>query len=355
MNLGTSYNKLFIDGVLMYPHVGYWHGAKGLNPEDLGLTNGDVADAYILGRKMLVPDEVIKKFRQLEGIARNLVDNNSFPFPIGNSKFVPRTKFNEVITGLQDTQTKFHALADEFITKFDEYRQQMLPIYQQAAEDAFERRNPEVQEFGIDADPEALRIKREQDKAAFVEQFLARIQTHYPVASSLRKRFYLEWDIYEISAPQMHLTTAEGVLQTDEAQQAAKAEAHRLMAEKINGFVSEVVTSLRQEATEVCNRVANAIRSGKVMRKTSFDSLRNFIDRFKDMNFVGDQSVFDQLDAVKREFLDAHTTETLTGNQDIQTALADRLQQVVAEAEKISEQDIDGITGQYVRVVNWQE
>ena len=353
--MNNSYNKLFIDGVLMYPHVGFWSGAKGLNPEDLGLTAGDVADAYKLGRKMLVPEDVIKKFRHLEGQARNMVDKNSFSFPIGNSKFVPRSCFNTVVTRLKEIQAQYMSLADDLVAKFDEYREQMLPIYRQAAEDAFERRNPEVQEFGIDADPEALRIKREQDKVAFVDQFLARIQTHYPAASSLRNKFYLSWDIYEIAAPQMKLTTAEDVMQTEEAQREAAVEAHRLMQEKISGFVSEVVTSLRQETAEVCGRIANAIKGGKVIRSTTIDSLRNFIDRFKDMNFVGDQSISEQLDAVKREFLDAHPTEFLTGSLDLQTELATRLQQVVAEAEKITEQDIDGVTGQYVRVVNWQE
>lgn len=347
--------KLFTDGVCVCPHVGAWSGSEGLSAEDLGLDQADVAEAYKLGSKYLIPEEVMAKFKQVEGKIRNFVDRNSFEFSIGRGRFVPYTKFNEVYDKLMELKAEYGALADSLISNYENYKQQMRPIYQQAALEAFDRKHPEVQEFGIDADPEALRIKREQDKAAFIESFLNRISLSYPMVSSLRRRFYVDIDIYQTAAPEFQQVTAEAVLNTEEARKRAAELAKAQTEEGVSNFVSEVVKTLRAETIEACNRVTSAVKAGKVVRAKTFESLRDFIDRFKSMNFVGDTVISEQLDAVKREFLDVHSNDTLKTNADLQAALTARLQQVTAEATKVSEQDIDGVTSQYVRVVNWQE
>ena len=231
----------------------------------------------------------------------------------------------------------------------------MIPKFREAGEKAFEIMNPATLEFGAVDDPEEVRVKREEAKSEYVGKFIERILASYPPATSLRRRFYLDWDQYQTSAPEMLLTTADDVLQTTEAQQAAAAEAHRQMAEKINGFVSSVVTSLRTETSVLCTKVATAIKNGKLIRTTTINSLKNQIERFKDMNFVGDQTVQAQLDAVQKDLLDQFPTEQFTSDAELRTQLAARLTEIATEAGKVTDQDVGQVTGQYRRMVNWED
>ncbi len=350
MNTNDRFQQVFQDGLLMQVNVSFWSGAKILRPEDLGLKEDDVAEAYKLGRKMLIPHEVVHGFRHLEGQARNLVAKNSFPFPMGNARFVPRKVFTDVNLQLRAIKSAYMELAEDLIARYEEYRAQMRPVYQQAAETAFEKANPATMEFGADVNIDEKMAKREQDKAVFVEEFLNRIDSYYPTANSLRGRFSLDWSIYEIAAPSMNLTDGESIEQREEANR----EIRRQMNEKIGGFVEDVVKVLRQETVDVCSRIATSIKEGKVIRSTTIDSLRNFIDRFKNMNFVGDKTIEAQLEAVRSEFL-GHDPKTIAEDLDLQTELGAKLTQIAEQAGKIANQDINGVTSQYVRAVNWVE
>lgn len=343
----NNFSGVFHDGLLMQVNVSFWSGAKILRPEDLGLKDKDVADAYKLGRKMLIPDDVIHNFRHIEGQARNLVAKNSFPFPMGNARFVPRKCFKDVNSELATLKASYMALAEDLISKYEEYRQQMRPVYEQAANTAFEQSHPGVVEFGVE-NLGAIMAKREEDRKAFMDAFLARIDSYYPAASTLRERFSLDWSIYEIAVPNMDMTNGNDVIQREEATQ----EIRKQMNEKIGGFVTDVVKVLRQETVEVCGRIAKSIQEGKVIRSTTIDSLKTFIDRFKNMNFVGDQTIADQLDAVQKEFLTVHPS-TYAEDVDLRAELGKRLEAVVKVADQITEQDIGSVTGQYTRAINW--
>jgi hypothetical protein len=352
--ISRDYQKVFKDGLCVCVHVGGWDGAMLLSPEDLGLKSENVVNAIELGKKMLVPKEEIHEFRYIEGQARNIVDKNSFVFPIGNSKFVPRRKFKEVVTRLTELQSQYNVLAENLVATYPELQAQMLPVYKEAAEKAFETLNPAVLEFGGVEDPEQLRIKREEEKSEYVGKFLERIISSYPAVETLRRRFYLTWDVYQTAAPEMLLTTVDDVLQTTEAQRDAAEEAHRQMSAKIESFVSDVVTSLRGETSKLCSKIATAVKSGKVIRSSTIDSLKNHIERFKDMNFVGDQTVQAQLEAVQKELLDLNPTENFQTDSNLREELATRLSSIAESASKVTEQDVGSVTSQYRRMVNWQ-
>jgi hypothetical protein len=360
----SNFAGIFHDGLLMQVNVGFWSGARILRPEDLGLKEEDVAEAYKLGRKMLIPQEIIHNFRHIEGQARNLVAKNSFPFPMGNARFVPRKCFKGVSDQLSDLKSQYMFLAEDLITKYDEYRQQMLPVYQEAAERAFMIKkgllSPTLNtntapveapslEFGATDDPDRKLAEFEAEKAEFVRTFLERINSYYPPASSLKAKFSLDWSIYEIAVPTMNLAEGEDIIQREEANQ----EIRKQMNAKIGGFVEDVVKVLRQETVEVCGRIAKSIQEGKVIRSSTIDSLKTFIDRFKNMNFVGDQTVADQLEAVRREFLDINP-DTFKEDLDLKIELGNRLEEIVKVADNLTEQDLGSVTGQYVRSVNWQ-
>lgn len=342
-----DFTNIFIDGVLMQIHVSFWSGAKILRPEDLGLKPEQVATAYKLGRKMLVPEEVIRNFRRIEGQARRIVEENSQPFPFGSANFVTRRSFAKVTQKLDVLKTEYLSLVDDLVDKYDQYRQEILPVYEEAAGNAFLTSTPEIMVGNLDT------YDREADREAFKAAFLARLNSYYPPVETLKARFSLAWDIYEIAAPQLRETDGASVLESEEERKKSMVAARAAMQDKIEGFVTDVVKVLRTEATEVCSRIATAIKEGKVIRSTTVNSLKAFIERFKDMNFVGDQTIEDQLNAIQKELLDTHEETAFLNNVELKEELGRRLATVVEEAGKLSEQDLNTVTGGYKRRVNW--
>jgi len=343
-----SVGNIFLDGTLVDVDVSFWSGAKILQPEDLGLKEEEVAEAFHLGRKLLIPAEIIREFRAIEARARRLVEINSFSFPIGNARFVPRKKFPKVLGQLKEFQEKYLVLVDSLITNYNTYRDQMLPMYEKAAESAWMRKNPDTKEFGIDYNPEA-------DKAQFVQEFKARIASFYPEAESLRRKFALDWNVYEIAIPRLRQSTGDAVVEQvvgEERARVAEEEYRVQMRTKVDGFVNEVVTSLRTQTAELASRILANIKEGKVVKTQTLESLTNYIEQFKELNFVGDQTVEDQLDSLKRDVLDKYTSEDLKEGEAVEV-MKRKLGEIVEATSNVN--DLSNITGQYKRKISWRD
>jgi hypothetical protein len=335
--------NIYTDGVLTDVNVRYWTAAIMLNAEDMSLKDTDIVDAFKLGKKLLIPQEVIHEFRAIEGRARRVVEKNSFQFPIGNARFVPRTKFAKVVKALQQCQDEYAELTNKLVENYDTYRQEMIPVYRQAAETAFVAQTPTgVQEFNLE--------DREQEKTEFVNKFLQRIQTSYPAVDTLRSKFSLTWDIYEIALPRMRKGDENQIIATEAGRQFAIQEYQVQMQKKIGNFLDDVVTTLRTETVALCSRVAKNIKDGKVVNSRTLKSIRDYIDQVKEMNFVGDKKVEDQLNNLQRDFLNVHSTETITSDVELQDELKRRLGDLAAVVGDMT--DVNSVTGEYRRKID---
>jgi hypothetical protein len=339
----SNVSNLFNDGFLVDIDVSFWSASKKLTEEDMGLDK--VSEAFTLGKKYLIPREVIQEFRRIESRARALVDNSSFKFPIGNARFIPKKKFVKVNEELKQHQAAYQALVEKLIEKYDEYREQMRPLYLQAAEEAFINKTPETMTFGADYD-------REAEKKDFIDQFLARIDACYPPAVSLRQRFSITMAVYEIALPRIRQGDADSIAKDLSVRQKVEDDYRLQMHQKIGNFVEDVVNVLRQETIEICNHVATNIKEGKVIKSTTIQSLTNFIEKFQDMNFVGDKSIEDSLNAVRKELIDAHPTSEFSDNEELKAELGRRLNLIAEQAQAIT--DINSVTGEYRRKINWE-
>lgn len=342
----SDYMNIFKDGALVEVHVSFWSGAKSLRPEDLGLKPEDVTDAYHLGRKMLIPADVVRKFRRIEGSARRLVANGSFRFPIGNAQFVPRKKFEKILKDLKVSQQEYMAMVEDLIEKYDSYRTEMLEVYQKAAEKAYMNQLPDSSTFGPDYDPE-------KERAQYTDTFLSRIKSYYPPAQSLRARFSLEWDVFEVAVPRMKKTTGEGIVEDDTKQSIAEQEYRKEIQTKISSFMDDVVGTLRQETIEMCSRVAQSVKEGKVIHGKTLNSLKEFVDRFSDLNFVGDTQIEEQLQALRKDYLEVYPPSQINKDEDIKAELGRRLKSLSDAAANMT--DVNSVTGQYKRKIVWQD
>jgi len=321
--------RLFNDGALVYVMVSGWTGSIMLTNEDMGLTNDEVVDAFKLGRKMLVPDEIITEFRRIENQARRSADfPNGLKFPIGTSRFVPKGNIAKVIETLQDCKIKYLALAESLANNLDALRESMIPMYTDAAEKAYLQQKPAgVETFSIDDE--------EAKKAKFIQDYLDKVKTCYPSAEAVKAKFDIQWTLYEVGESTSEFATEEWKTQT---------------RNQLQDFVNDVVGQLRAETVTLCTHVADAIKNGKVVRTATINSLKDFIDKFKGLNFVGDARIEEELNAFKRDVLDPHTSEELSA-PEMQAEMGRRLAIITEAASDVT--DISAVTGQYKRKIAW--
>jgi hypothetical protein len=267
------------------------------------------------------------------------VEESSFPFPIGNANFVPLKKFTAVLEGLKACKTEYENLTKDLIDNYEAYKAQMIPIYREAAETAYIRQSPAIEVFSIE--------DKENDREKFVQGYIDRIKAFCPAVETLSARFSLDWDIFEISMPEIQKGDGEKIA----LNQIGIEEAQNQMRLKVSGFVSEVVSALRSETAALCKKISNNITEGKVIKGPTLNSLRNFIDKFRDMNFVGDVAIENQLDALKKDFLDAYSSEEISSGE-LQEELKRRLGELAEVAGNMT--DISNITGEYRRKIAWE-
>lgn len=354
-NLDDKLLKIFMDGVLVDVDIRCWTGAKMLTAEDLGLEEKDVAEAYHLGKKMLVPDRIIAAFRKIDGQARVIVDNNSFRFPFGSARFVPKRRFAEIEAKLEEYKIEYNKLVDDLVTRWDEYRAEMVPIYKQAAENAWLEKDKATlramisdgqTEFGLAPEDAA---KNKIDKDAFIAAFMARVSSFYPPVGSIAAKFSLLWSVYEISIPRMNDADPNKVILDEQEREQVAKDYQVQMHTKIADFVEDVVKVMRDETVKTCTHIAESIQTGKAIRSCTLQSLRSFIDKFSGLNFVGDTQIEQALASVRQELLDAHPD--LAENETYKEQLKARLAEIAAAAQNIT--DVNQVTGAYRRKIAW--
>lgn len=305
--------NIFKDGTLCSIHVSYWSGAKILKPEDLGLKETDIATAYRLGRKYLIPEEVIQKFRTIEQRARRAVEKSSYEFPIGNSRFVTSKALPGVMEDLKKYQAEYNALVDDLVTNYDKYREEMVPVYVEAAYKAFETQEPtQVATFSLE--------DKDEERKRFMTEFMNRIALHYPMASALRSKYSLHWDVFTI-AP----ATMEGSSDTT--------------SKKVDDFVTDVIRTLRQETIDLCTKITSSIKEGKIVKGRTLNSLKDFITRFKEMDFVGDKKLEENLETLQNDFLSIYSDEEVKDG-DVQDELFNRLDAITKSVEDFTDIDL---------------
>jgi hypothetical protein len=338
----TTIQNLFNDGFLVDLNVSYWSAQRKLITADVGLD--EVSEAFSLGKKLLIPYDVMHAFKLIESRARALIDKSSFRFPIGSARFIPKRKFVKVINELKELQAKYNELVTDLVTNYTKYRALMRPIYEKAAEDAY---NTKLSQSGSQQ-TELL----QDDKEAFISQFMARIEACYPPVESLKSKFAIDLAMFEVALPKIREGNSKDIAESLEVQQAVADEYRLQMKNKITSFVDDVVGVLRQEAIDMCKHISNNISEGKVIKSTTLATITTFIDKFKDMNFVGDTTVEESLNSLRAEIIDAHPVSAFSDNEELKIELQRRLNLIAQQAASTT--DINSVTGEYRRKINWE-
>jgi hypothetical protein len=287
----------FKDGVLVALHVSKWSGAKKLDPSDLGLTPDQVPEFMRLGKKLLIPEEERNRFTQIENNARNALERDSFAFPVGAARFVPRARLLEVDAKLKAYQGEYDAAVNSFLDRYHLIRDEMLERYSE-----------------------------HRDK----------LEPFYPASHQVRRHFAFGWMVFEIGETNLR----EG--ETAEAYERFKAD----LREQFDSFLQDAVIDLRFQVQETCLRVAERVAKGDIINGQSVKSLNHIIEKFMNLNFIGDKKISDQLDDLRGTLRTLDPAE-LKENESLRKTLGATAAQIAKDAADIS--DVSEITGQYKR------
>lgn len=304
------------EGVLLTVSVRYWRAHKQLKAEDLGLQPDQVSARLIsLGHKRLLPKEATAALALIESRAHALVEANSFPFLNGLAHFLPNGKLGEVTDKLKGLETEFWAAKQQFIAQYGQLREAALVEWRRMAEQ-------------LSSDPARV---------------VATIEAAFPPVPALERKFGFDRQLFQIAVPErlgldlLHLGDQQHLLQ---ARQRAAREAAAQIREQTQVFIADCVASLRSQTATLCEEMLQSIRTGEsgVHQKT-LNRLIRFIEQFKQMNFVGDVAMEQQLETVRRELLTRTAEEYRQGGASARASLESGLMRLADTARELARQD----------------
>jgi len=311
------------EGVLIKVSVSYWRGHKKLRPEDIGLGRKNVSDRLIsLGHKRLLPKDCLQELALIEGRAHALVETNTFPFLNGLGHFVPNSKLAEVMGKLEELQTEFWAAKKAFLEEYSSLRQSASKEWRKMAE----------------------KLVKDPD------QLVAQIEASFPFPNQMDRYYGFDIQLFQIALPQhmaAELVSASQHQAVIEARQKAAQEAGQKIRNDVESFVADCVASLREQTAQLCEDMLSSINGCETgVHQKTLNRLVRFIDQFKNMNFVNDRVMEQQLESVKRELL-SKTAEEYRDSAVARARLKNGLSQLANQARNLARQDATELVNRF--------
>ena len=307
--------RLFQDGVLIDLNIGFWTARRRNTPEELGLKREELKDNVVgLGTKRLIPKKMQDEWLTVISSARYAIRKNAFLFPVGDAWFLPLAMLPKVEARLLELQAEFFKFKEVLAENFATIRRDM-----------------------IKEDPT--------------------LEGQYPSKDAALGMFYFTWSAFTVTLPKKvgkviadREAVAERAAAQIEQERAAHAAQQRYEAalqRRIDEFLEDAVTTLRAKTAEICRDVAEQIVKGEVVTNRSLTRLRNYVEQFKAMNFVGDQEVEQRINTLLRT-MGSHDAEAFD-NDRLRSELVGALNSVQQAAAQVS--DISDVTGTYRRKI----
>lgn len=308
-------SALVREGVLLKVSVSFWRGCKKLKAEDLGLEKENVSDQLIsLGHKRLLPKDTFAALGMIEGRAHAVVEANTFPFLNGLGHFLPNAKLAEVTQKLNDLEREFWSAQQSFLRQYASLRQS-------ASEDW------RLMAAKLVKDPERL---------------VATIEASFPFPDQMERFYGFDVQLFQIAVPQnmaAELVNAGDQLAIVDARQQATQEAQQKIRSGVASFVSDCVASLREQTAQLCSEMLHSINTSETgVHQKTLNRLVKFIDQFKQLNFVNDEAMEQQLETVRKELL-SKTAEEYRDNATARSRLKQGLAQLAQQAQQLARQD----------------
>ena len=335
-------DQIFQKGVLIDLDISWWAGQQKLRPEDLGIPSEDInEDLFSLGRKRFIPKSWIGKFRKWEQKGRTFVANYSFQFKKqAGTYFVPLTAIETVVEKLEEFKGEFNSAVNELEENYEGIKERMIASYELEAENIYKRLKIFTRKFPTFED--------------FKNTFMAKVRSFYPARPS--DFFKYEWTFYEMVMPreaEMKKTNLKDKLtkiqQDEEKNRALVRKYTNSFDSQIHEFIGSIVKQLRGATSELVEKVSTQVKEGKVT-DNRIDRLRDFISRFRKINFINDVEVERELDGLNK-LIEKNNAEDFNTNADLETRLKSALGSVLEVVAKDGSKVIEKAFGFKRRVI----
>jgi hypothetical protein len=276
--------RLMQKGVIIQLHIGYWRPYSRLSESELGISeDGSVKEYLQLGRKKLLPPEMVARLENIEKRARYALEENSFKCFWG--RFVPVTAWNRWRDENEEIKNQFYAIRDEVISNLPESIGQLRDIYAQMAMDAYKRSR---------YDSEA------QVPEHYIETFISRCLEQIPSPDDMRRLFRYEEVYTYIPLPSQLKIQQSGSAEDMMKRQVAR-EMNQHKQEMVADFLVEINTSLRNMIVGACQSVKDSIRRNDRLVPRSVMGLRNLLAKLERLNFHDDDQLSKMMEDIRSE------------------------------------------------------
>jgi hypothetical protein len=334
-----SIQNIFTNGVLVDINIRAWTGEKQLTAQDLGLPADKLPKAFRLGRKMLVPPEVISRFKRLDHLARTLLLTRSFPFPFGGARFVPKKAFVEFVDEFQELQKQYQIEVDGLIENYDKYRIEMRAQFLAAARAAYNRL---LQIHGYDGlqkkdennNPTGEQITEDE----FINAFIERIEQCYPTTDKLRDKYSMEFVPFQMELPDLSQASIDDVAAESTKIELLQRGFQSKMRKELESYAQKIVEENRARVQKVVDTLTDNIQNGRRFTEPTMNMVVSMIENFKRLNIAEDTNLENDLVSFKTKYLDPNSAKQIRESEEIQAnMLVDlkKLQAAVKDTEQI--------------------
>jgi len=277
--------KLMQKGVLVQLHIGYWRPYSRLSESELGISeDGSVKEYLQLGRKKLLPPEMVARLENIEKRARYALEENSFKCFWG--RFVPVTAWNRWRGENESIKAQFYAIRDEVISNLPNSIGQLRDIYSQMAREAYKRSK---------YDPGA------EVPESFINSFTEKCLERIPSPDDMRRLFRYEEVYTYIPLPDQLALQQAGTSPEEAMKRQVAQELNQHKQEMVADFLAEINTSLRDTIVQVCQSVRDSIKRNERLVPRSIVGLKNLISKLERLNFHDDNQLSKMMDDIRSE------------------------------------------------------
>jgi hypothetical protein len=314
--MDNEIGKIFTHGNLVDINVSMWTAQKLLTPEDLGLKGTDISSAFTLGKKMLIPASVIAELKALENKARAILNSHSFTFSFGGARFVPKKTFVEFATEIDKIILRFDEKADDLASNYSTYRLEMRTEYISAAREAYARAT-------------SLCVGLDVDEDTFINNFIERIEKAYPKADEIRKKFHMEYNVFQVALPDISQASYEDIVEEGGKVRMLQDAYQKALCNKVNNFVDSCTNELRDKATSVLTRFSDALATDRKINEASLQAIKNMVDEYERMNFIGDNAFLSHLITFRTRCIDCFTAKSILTDKVIKGLVQKELKTIL--------------------------
>ena len=307
-----SIKNIFANGILVDICICAWTAEKQLTAEDLGINPEKLPRSFKLGKKALIPPQIIAKFKHMDYVGRHLLNTLSFPFPFGNARFLPKKLFTKFNDEFDQLKLEWDAAVVDLVQNYATYKRDMQADFISAAKEAYER---------IQKIQGACSIPQDE----FINQFLSRVEKLYPRPDTIFNRFDISFSVYQMEIPDLTEATISDIAEENDKIRLLQETFQKKMIKEMESYAEKLVKENRDRVTVALECLKEALDGKKKYTDKTAHVIENMVNDFLNLDIVDDTRLKKALIAFKAKWIDGNTSAIIRNKTALQKEMLNEL------------------------------